>query len=99
MATIPYSTDTDRGEARFFLTMACAMAAIIVAFPAIGLLADKRRYGAVHPAWLCGIGSVLGLQVVADFVAYSDWGIAFTESFIAGTPGAERPMAAFVPAV
>ena len=70
-----------------------------VAFPAIGMLADKRRYGTVHPAWLCGIGTVLGLQVVADFVAYSDWGIAFTESFIAGTPGAERPMAAFFPAV
>ena len=62
-------------------------------------IADKRRYGTVHPAWLCGIGTVLGLQVVADFVAYSDWGIAFTESFIAGTPGAERPMAAFFPAV
>ena len=31
MATIPYSTDTDRGEARFFFTMACVMAAVIVA--------------------------------------------------------------------
>ena len=68
-----------------------------VLFPALGMLADKRRYGAVHPAWLWGTGTVLGLQVVADLLAYSDWGVAFTESFVAGTPGAERPMAAFFP--
>ena len=30
MATIPFSADTDRGEARFFFTMACVMAASIV---------------------------------------------------------------------
>jgi hypothetical protein len=68
-----------------------------VLFPAIGMLADKRRYGAVHPAWFCGIGMVLGLQLVADLIAYSDWGVAFTQQFLAGTPGAERPMAAFFP--
>lgn len=69
----------------------------VVLFVAIGMLADKRRYGAVHPAWLCGIAVVVGLQVVADLVAYSDWGIAFTRDFLAGTPGAERPMEAFFP--
>lgn len=68
-----------------------------VLFPAIGMLADKRRYGAVHPAWLWGIGTVLGIQVVADLIAYSDWGIGFTERFLAGTPGGERQMAAFFP--
>jgi hypothetical protein len=68
-----------------------------VLFPAIGALADKRRYGAVHPAWLCGIGLLLAVQVGADLVAYSDWGVAFTQDFIAGTPGAERPMQAFFP--
>jgi hypothetical protein len=66
-------------------------------FMAVGVLADKRRYGAVHPAWLWGIGTVLGIQIVADLIAYSDWGVAFTEQFLAGTPGAERPMAAFFP--
>ena len=68
-----------------------------VLFPAIGMLADKRRYSAVHPAWLWGVGMVLGMQVVADLIAYSDWGIAFTRDFIAGTTGAERPMEAFFP--
>lgn len=68
-----------------------------VLFPAIGMLADKRRYGAVHPAWLCGIGIVLGIQVVADLIAYSEWGIAFTQQFVAGMPGGERQMEAFFP--
>jgi len=68
-----------------------------VLFPAIGALADKRRYGAVHPAWLCGIAIVLGIQVVADLLAYSEAGVAFTQGFVAGTPGAERPMDAFFP--
>lgn len=70
---------------------------LAILMPVIGMLADKRRYGAVHPAWLCGIGTVLGVQVVADLLAYSDWGIAMTEQVLAGTPGAERPMAAFFP--
>lgn len=69
----------------------------VVLFVLVGILADRRRYGAVHPAWLCGIGIVLGIQVLADLVAYSDWGIAFTQQFVAGTPGAERPMEAFFP--
>lgn len=68
-------------------------------FPAIGMLADKRRYGRVHPAWLWGVGLVLALQVIADLIGYSPWGIAFTEWFLAGTPGAERPMEAFVPSM
>lgn len=69
----------------------------MVLFASVGILADKRRYGAVHPAWLWGIGTVLGIQVVADLVAYSDWGIVFTEQFLAGTPGGERQMEAFFP--
>ena len=85
--------------APYFIPYAWYATAILpaVLFPLIGILADQRRYGAVHPAWLWGIGTVLGLQVIADLVAYSDWGIAFTQQFLAGTPGAERPMEAFFP--
>jgi len=68
-----------------------------ILFAAVGMIADKRRYGAIHPAWFWGIGIVIGIQIVADLVAYSDWGIAFTRQVIAGTPGAERSMAAFFP--
>jgi hypothetical protein len=66
-------------------------------FAAIGMAADKRRYGAVHPAWFWGIGIVLSIQVVADLIAYSDAGIAFTQQVIAGTSGASRSMEAFFP--
>ena len=68
-----------------------------ILFMGFGMIADKRRYGAVHPAWLVGVGTVLAIQVAADLFAYSDAGIAFTQSFLAGTPGAERPMEAFIP--
>ena len=66
-------------------------------FPVIGMLADKKRYGAVHPAWLWGIGIVLGLQVVADLLAYSSVGVAITDAVLAGSPGAERPITAYLP--
>lgn len=66
-------------------------------FPLIGMLADRRRYGKAHPAWLWGIGTVLVLQIAADLVAYSPLGYAITGQVLAGTPGAERQMQAFVP--
>lgn len=69
----------------------------LAVFVGAGMLADKRRYGRVHPAWLWGVSVSVALQVVADLVAYSPIGYRFTEWFLAGTPGAERTMAAFLP--
>jgi hypothetical protein len=66
-------------------------------FLGIGMLADKRRYGRVHPAWLWGLGIIVGLQFLADLMAYSPLGFRFTEWFLAGTPGAERQIEAFFP--
>ncbi|OYW45657.1 MAG: hypothetical protein B7Z08_04490 [Sphingomonadales bacterium 32-68-7] len=66
-------------------------------FIVIGMIADKRRYGRVHPAWLVGLATMFGIQVVADLFAYSPLGYQFTEWFLAGTPGAERQMEAFFP--
>lgn len=68
-----------------------------IVFALIGMLADRRRYGRAHPAWLVGIASVIALQIVADLIAYSDLGIAATQQVLAGTPGAGRGMAAFMP--
>ena len=62
-----------------------------------GVLADRRRYGRAHPAWFWGIGTVIAVQIAADLIAYSDAGIAFTQQVLAGTPGAARPLTAFVP--
>jgi hypothetical protein len=66
-------------------------------FPIVGMIADKRRYGAVHPAWFWGVGAVIAVQIVADLAAYSALGYQFTRWFLAGTPGAARSMAAFLP--
>lgn len=66
-------------------------------FPLIGMIADYRRSGRVHQAWFWGVGLVLGAQIVADLIAYSPLGVSLTEQVLAGTPGAERPMAAFMP--
>jgi hypothetical protein len=66
-------------------------------FMAVGALADRRRYGRVHPAFWCGMGTMLGLQLAADLIAYSPLGYRFTEWFVAGTPGGARGMEAFFP--
>ena len=65
-------------------------------FPVIGMLADKRRYGRVHPAWFWGLGLFLGVQAIGTVAAYSAPGLQLTRWVIAGTPGAQRPMEAFV---
>lgn len=71
--------------------------AITWIFPLIGMWADWRRDGRVHPAYWWGMGINVGVFVGSMLLAYSPAGYAFTEWLIAGTPGAERPMAAFLP--
>ena len=44
MATIPFSADEDRGEARFFFTMACVMAATIIAGFAFNLAMGRSSF-------------------------------------------------------
>lgn len=66
-------------------------------FPLIGMLADLRRDGRIHPAYWWGMGMNVGLFVLSVLLAYSPIGYALTEWIVAGTPGAERPMEAFLP--
>jgi hypothetical protein len=66
-------------------------------FPLIGMIADWRRDGRVHPAYWWGMGINVGVFAGSMLLAYSPIGYAFTEWLVAGTPGAERPMAAFLP--
>lgn len=73
------------------------MTLFLLIFPVIGMIRDKLRRGRVHPAWWCGTGAVVVTQIVADLIAYSPAGIALTEWLVAGTPGAGRPMEAFLP--
>lgn len=66
-------------------------------FPLVGMAYDVRRDGRVHPAYWWGMGINVGLFVLSMLVAYTPAGYAFTEWLVAGTPGAQRPMEAFVP--
>lgn len=71
--------------------------AVTFVFPLIGMAADWRRDGRVHPAYLWGTGIYAGIFVLSMLIAYSPLGYAITEMVIEGTPGAERPMDAFLP--
>lgn len=66
-------------------------------FPVIAMVAERRRTGRVHPAWIRGWGAFVASFLLAEAFAFSTWGIALTHAVVAGTPGAARPMAAFFP--
>lgn len=70
---------------------------VTLVFPAIGMIADRRRSGRIHPAWFCAVGAVIATHLIAEALAYSDWGLGFTRELLAGTPGGARPMDAFMP--
>ena len=70
---------------------------VTLIFPVIGMVADLRRDGRAHPAYLWGTGINIGLFTASMVLAYSPIGYALTEWVIAGTPGAERPIEAFLP--
>ena len=65
--------------------------------PVIGMIADKRRDGTVHPAYKWGLGIYLAVFTGSMALAFSPVGYALTEALVAGTPGADRPMDAFLP--
>lgn len=67
------------------------------AFPLIGMIADWRRDGRVHPAWWWGMGINVGVFAASMALAYTPVGYALTEWVTAGSPGAARPMEAFLP--
>jgi len=66
-------------------------------FGGIAMLVDWRSNGRVHPAYWWGMGINVGGFLASIALAYSPLGYAITEAVIAGTPGAERPMAPFLP--
>lgn len=74
-----------------------AAVAVPLIWPVIGMIADRRRTGSIHPAWFWIVGGIVGVQIVADLIAYSSLGVALTEAVVHGTAGADRPMTAFVP--
>lgn len=70
---------------------------VTMAWPMIGMVADLRHNGRVHPAYGWGLTAYAVTFALSMATAYSPMGMAVTEWLVAGTPGAERPMEAFLP--
>lgn len=68
-----------------------AWEAVVVAcllFPLAGIVADLRRSGRVHPAWVWGVAVTLGSALATEAITYSPAGAAFYSAVTAGSPGA-----------
>ena len=74
-----------------------ANTAFALAIVLVGMGLDLRRKGRVHPAWLWTFGAIVATHLLGEMLAYSSMGTALTQQVVAGTPGAARPMAAFLP--
>ncbi|TPG55273.1 hypothetical protein EAH76_06480 [Sphingomonas glacialis] len=69
----------------------------VLVFPLIGIVADIRRSGTVHPAWWWGLGAIVGSTVLVELITFSPLGAAFYAAVVAGTPGAAVSGYAFPP--
>ena len=66
-------------------------------WPLIGMIADKRSRGSVHPAYWWGLGAYAATFAASMAIAYSPIGYAVTEWIVVDTPGGDRPMEPFLP--
>ncbi|MCC5872349.1 MAG: hypothetical protein JJU22_08150 [Gammaproteobacteria bacterium] len=71
-----------------FLTPYAFEIAVVAAliFPAIGMLYDCRAHGRPHPAWIWGIGVLIGVTLLARVIGFSPIGEAIYDAVVAGTP-------------
>ncbi|BBD99967.1 hypothetical protein SAMIE_1034680 [Sphingobium amiense] len=63
----------------------------MIAFPVVGIIRDRLRYGRVHPAWWLGLGSLLLLQLASETLGRSPVAAAIYDRAAIGTPGASVP--------
>jgi hypothetical protein len=66
-----------------------------LAFPAVGMLADLRRDGRVHPAFAWGFGVMVGFVALTEAITYSPAGAALYRAVTTGSPGAAVAPLAF----
>ena len=71
--------------------LACAV------FVFVAMRRDARHRGQVHPAWFAVLAVMLGSLAIGELIAYTPWGIDLTRSVLEGSPGAARPMQAYLP--
>ena len=67
----------------------------VLIFPAIGVAADLRRRGRVHPAWTWGIGTMLASKLLVEALSYGPLGLPLYQAVTAGSPGARVAPLAF----
>lgn len=66
-------------------------------FPLVGVWADLRRSGRVHPAWGYGISTMIGAFVLVEALTYSSVGTQIYGAVTRGSPGASVPPLEFAP--
>jgi hypothetical protein len=66
-------------------------------FPVVGALADIRRSGRIHPAWHCGMATMIGAFVLIEALTYSSLGTSIYAAVTRGSPGASVPGLDFAP--
>jgi hypothetical protein len=69
--------------------------AATLAFPIVGMIRDRRRRSQVHPAWLWGMGAIIGSLILTEAITYGPIGATLYRSVTAGSPGARVPALAF----
>lgn len=69
----------------------------LLMLPLAGVVADLRRSGRVHPAWIWGIGTLVLVDILIPVVAFSAPGVALYEAVVSGSPGALVDPLAFPP--
>lgn len=74
-----------------------ATVAATMIFPLVGMAADLRRDGRVHPAWAWGFAAILGSVLLIEAITYSPVGGALYTAVVAGSPAADVPPLAFPP--
>lgn len=63
-----------------------------VIFVLIGMIADRRRQGRIHPAWWWGVAAVFGPLILAEAIAYTPVGGAIYAWVTAGIANPLPPL-------
>ncbi|UZK66175.1 hypothetical protein [Sphingomonas sp. M1-B02] len=59
----------------------------VMLFPLVGVIADLRRRGGIHPAWWWGLATIVAMQVSMTLLAYSPLGLSIYGAATRGYPG------------
>lgn len=60
----------------------------VLIFPVIGVIADRRRSGAVHRAWRWGVGTIIASSLLVELISFGPVGTSIYQAVTAGSPGA-----------